>query len=236
MNIEQVNISSSALSSSSQMYNQDLLTPSYEMTLSPITKSDPTFITSSRRMFYDYDHNENRSSVEEINQEIENLVLNGLSSATFIERPTPEGHIAPVAKLLSCKCRRRFKTQSHNNLVESELDSSPNHCGSYESGESSSDEQSRTQSPSFPDNTTDLTMDELSPKINQFLTLEPPVGCEKVKIIKEEEKKRGNLSHLLIPRCPQNSSNPGFVLLPSQRSAFLPLYKLSCTSDVLRDD
>lgn len=63
-----VNISSSALSSSSQMYNQDLLTPSYEMTLSPITKSDPTFITSSRRMFYDYDHNENRSSVEEINQ------------------------------------------------------------------------------------------------------------------------------------------------------------------------
>ena len=140
------------------------------------------------------------------------MVLNGLSSATFIERPTPEGHIAPVAKLLSCKCRRRFKTQSHNNLVESELDSSPNHCGSYESGESSSDEQSRTQSPSFPgkyvnqcepikylsffvfclflfaDNTTDLTMDELSPKINQFLTLEPPVGCEKVKIIKEEEK------------------------------------------------
>ncbi|XP_022244212.1 protein FAM117B-like [Limulus polyphemus] len=70
-----------------------------------------------------------------------------------------------------------------------------------------------------------------SPHINKFLAREPPDGCEKVKIVDERRNTTNNVEPLgygPIKPCEK------FVLLPSQSSAFYPLYK-TCVSPSASD-
>ncbi|CAG2174837.1 unnamed protein product, partial [Oppiella nova] len=65
----------------------------------------------------------------------------------------------------------------------------------------------------------------MSPKINKFLTREPPDGCEKIRIVNEDDRLNAiNCQPNGGFVCPVQPSS-GFVLLPSRSSAFLPIFK-----------
>ncbi|XP_013773761.1 protein FAM117B-like isoform X2 [Limulus polyphemus] len=180
-----------------------------------------------------------RSSVEGLNQEIERLVLKGISGNDVgdveLERdvePPPDGHRAPIADLFrstTAISTRNVNTQTPSGRGESCPSSgatsrsqsvSPivSFLGQMDSSQPASREGSKSASPdldcSFKFGT--------SPRINRFLAREPPDGCEKVKILEE----RRNTSTLMEPQGygPFKPSEK-FVLLPSQSSAFYPLYK-----------
>lgn len=171
-----------------------------------------------------------RNSVEGLNQEIERLVLKGISSAgteneAELERvmgPTPEGHRAPIAELFhSTCCSVDTQTPSGSDGSNGFLDCSSRHGSSRPD----SLECDKSASPDFEvsGHTSKLGT---SPQINKFLTREPPDGCEKVKIIDEGRKP---------PSSPMaGGDGPGsevlkpssqFVLRPSQSSAFCPLVR-----------
>ncbi|XP_076348801.1 protein FAM117B-like isoform X2 [Tachypleus tridentatus] len=180
-----------------------------------------------------------RSSVEGLNQEIERLVLKGISGNDVgdveFERdvePPPDGHRAPIADLFrstTAISTRNVNTQTPSGRGESCPNSgatsrsqsvSPivSFLGQMDSSQPASREGSKSASPDLDCNFKFGT----SPCINRFLAREPPDGCEKVKISEE----RRNTSTLMEPQGygPFKPSEK-FVLLPSQSSAFYPLYK-----------
>lgn len=173
-----------------------------------------------------------RNSVEGLNQEIERLVLKGISGAgteneAELERvmgPTPEGHRAPIAELFhSTCCSVDTQTPSGSDGSNGFLDSSSRHGSSRP--DSLECDKSASPDLEVSGHTSKLGT---SPQINKFLTREPPDGCEKVKIIDEGRKP---------PTSPMaGGDGPGsegavlkpssqFVLRPSQSSAFCPLVR-----------
>jgi hypothetical protein len=174
------------------------------------------------------------NSVEELNQEIENLVLKGISDNNKMGDRIPEGHRAPVIELLWP--RRTVKTQTFNSDIDYDQDNDNivgynNTADSITNSEDScpSSDISRSESPISPAETVPINDSNhvdlsSSPKINKFLTREPPDGCEKVKIVNEDERSNSNNSHRVIAPRPLKPSS-GFILLPSRSSAFLPIPK-----------
>ena len=69
--------------------------------------------------------------------------------------------------------------------------------------------------------------------VHKILTREPPDGCEKIRTVNEDQIRQHNNATAGLarrdivsfggPLCPQKS---GFVLLPSQSSAFLPIVQV----------
>ncbi|CAG2100237.1 unnamed protein product [Medioppia subpectinata] len=181
------------------------------------TKSGPITIPTKLCV----ENSRSANSLEELNQEIENLVLkgmNGYDNQTLCDK-VPEGHRAPVFELLAIKAQKQISC-----------------VGS--SGEDSSD-LSQSESPIFATEiisttTTSDTVNDIqhnysmSPKINKFLTREPPDGCEKIKIVNEDDRMNAMNYHSDVSLggfvCPVQPSS-GFVLLPSRSSAFLPIFK-----------
>lgn len=166
-----------------------------------------------------------RSSVEGLNQEIERLVLKGISGAgteneAELERvmgPTPEGHRAPIAELFHSTCSVDTQTPSGSEG----LPNSASFCGTSRPDSPDCD---KSGSPEPDAGGGQLSKLGTSPRINKFLAREPPDGCEKVKIIDEGRK------HTTVPMAGDASDsiskpNSQFVLRPSQRSAFCPLVR-----------
>lgn len=177
-----------------------------------------------------------RNSVEGLNQEIERLVLKGISGAgteneAELERvmgPTPEGHRAPIAELFhSTCCSVDTQTPSGSDGSNGFLDSSSRHGSSRP--DSLECDKSASPDLEVSGHTSKLGT---SPQINKFLTREPPDGCEKVKIIDEG---RGALRSVKpASSLMAGGDGPGgevlkpssqFVLRPSQSSAFCPLVR-----------
>lgn len=177
-----------------------------------------------------------RNSVEGLNQEIERLVLKGISGAgteneAELERvmgPTPEGHRAPIAELFhSTCCSVDTQTPSGSDGSNGFLDSSSRHGSSRP--DSLECDKSASPDLEVSGHTSKLGT---SPQINKFLTREPPDGCEKVKIVDEG---RSALRSVKPPSSPMaGGDGPGsevlkpssqFVLRPSQSSAFCPLVR-----------
>ncbi|CAG2177151.1 unnamed protein product, partial [Oppiella nova] len=179
-----------------------------------LTKSGP--ITIPTKLCVESSRSAN--SLEELNQEIENLVLKGIHGFDnqCICDKIPEGHRAPVFELLAVKAQKM-------------------NCVGSGSGEDSSD-LSQSESPVFATEiiSTADTCDtqnhnnnnySMSPKINKFLTREPPDGCEKIRIVNEDDRLNAiNCQPNGGFVCPVQPSS-GFVLLPSRSSAFLPIFK-----------
>ncbi|CAN7997370.1 unnamed protein product, partial [Ixodes hexagonus] len=166
-----------------------------------------------------------RSSVEGLNQEIERLVLKGISGAgteneAELERvmgPTPEGHRAPIAELFHSTCSVDTQTPSGSEVL-------PNGAALYGTSRPDSPDCDKNGSPEPEASSGQLSKLGTSPRINKFLAREPPDGCEKVKIIDEGRK------HTTVPMAGDASDsiskpNSQFVLRPSQSSAFCPLVR-----------
>ncbi|XP_055381752.1 protein FAM117B-like [Condylostylus longicornis] len=135
-----------------------------------------------------------RSSVEGLNQEIEKLVLytgqknSSQNELCPIAGGTPEGHRAPVAELFHDSMRSVNTQTPMGDIISS--DESP-----------SSDDRSNTPS--------------ASPRINRFLSREPPDGCERISTKIVEKVKAGDFK-----------PNVGSLVI-SQASAFTPLQQLN---------
>ncbi|XP_022254573.1 glucocorticoid-induced transcript 1 protein-like isoform X3 [Limulus polyphemus] len=178
------------------------------------------------------------SSVEGLNQEIERLVLKGISGNDSVDmeierelEPPPDGHRAPIADLFkstTVTTTRNVDTQTPSGREESCSGSGAN---SYSQSVSptvpflgqmdSSQPASRGSKSASPDLDWSTKLGT-SPRINKFLAREPPDGCERVKIVDE----RRNTSAIMEPqRYGPYKPSEKFVLLPSQSSAFYPLYK-----------
>ncbi|XP_076361274.1 glucocorticoid-induced transcript 1 protein-like isoform X2 [Tachypleus tridentatus] len=188
------------------------------------------------------------SSVEGLNQEIERLVLKGLSGNDCVDielerelEPPPDGHRAPIADLfrsttVTSTCNvdtqtpsGRGESCSSSGATSRSQSVSPTvpFLGQMDSFQFPSREGSKSASPD-PDCIFKLGT---SPHINKFLAREPPDGCEKVKIVDERRNTTTSVEHLgygPIKPCEK------FVLLPSQSSAFYPLYK-TCVSPSASD-
>lgn len=197
-----------------------------------------------------------RNSVEGLNQEIERLVLKGISGNEEdnerFQEPTPDGHRAPIADLL--RSTRTVNTQTPSN-------GATGGDGSLQSSGSAS--RCHSMSPPTPiilESINNLTLssqleiesncmgsvnigkgdgDCLSPEPyqrlgssphNKFLSREPPDGCERVKVVEEPR-----LVPVLPDQLPSSVLLPSdnykprdsFVLQPSLGSAFCPLQKIS---------
>lgn len=165
-----------------------------------------------------------RNSVEGLNQEIERLVLKSISSAEGetqrVQEPTPDGHRAPIARLLRATtsvntqtpCDNTYSGRAVRSLSISPL--VPLIPGNMDVSRPPSTEGRKSASPEL-DVSTKLGT---SPQINNFLAREPPDGCEKIKIVEEPRKVSASTDGCLRPTM-------NFVLMPSQSSAFYPLYK-----------
>ncbi|XP_076328041.1 glucocorticoid-induced transcript 1 protein-like isoform X2 [Tachypleus tridentatus] len=176
------------------------------------------------------------SSVEGLNQEIERLVLKGISGNDAVDMeiereldPPPDGHRAPIPDLFksaTVTTTRDIDTQTPSGKKGSSSGSGANSytqalsptvpfLGQMDSSQPASREGSKSASPD-PDWSTKLGT---SPRINKFLAREPPDGCERVKIVDEPR----NTSAVMEPQKsgPYKPSEK-FVLLPSQSSAFCP--------------
>ncbi|XP_076327031.1 glucocorticoid-induced transcript 1 protein-like isoform X2 [Tachypleus tridentatus] len=179
------------------------------------------------------------SSVEGLNQEIERLVLKGISGNDVgdveLERdldPPPDGHRAPIADLFrstTAISTRNVDTQTPSGRGESCPSSGATSrsqsvspvipfLGQMDSSQPVSRESSTSASPD-PDYSFKFGT---SPCINRFLAREPPDGCEKVKIV---EERRNTSSFVESQGYRPIKPSEKFVLLPSQSSAFYPLYK-----------
>ncbi|KAL3207584.1 hypothetical protein MRX96_010065 [Rhipicephalus microplus] len=168
-----------------------------------------------------------RNSVEGLNQEIERLVLKGISASgteneAELERvmgPTPEGHRAPIAELFHSTCSVDTQTPSGSDGSNGFVDGPSRHSSSRP--DSLECDKSASPDLEVSGHTSKLGT---SPQINKFLTREPPDGCEKVKIIDEGRKPATSplmgdgTENVLKPSCQ-------FVLRPSQSSAFCPLVR-----------
>lgn len=166
-----------------------------------------------------------RSSVEGLNQEIERLVLKGISGTgteneAELERvmgPTPEGHRAPIAELFHSTCSVDTQTPSGSEGLS-------NSAALYGTSRPDSPDCDKSGSPEPEAGSGQVSKLGTSPRINKFLAREPPDGCEKVKIIDEGRK------HTTVPMVGDASDsiskpNSQFVLRPSQSSAFCPLVR-----------
>lgn len=164
-----------------------------------------------------------RNSVEGLNQEIERLVLKGISAAgaeAELERvmgPTPEGHRAPIAELFHSTCSVDTQTPCGNSSHRL-----PNRGTSSASSQPESPECDKSASPDC-DVSSHTSKLGTSPRINKFLAREPPDGCEKVKIVDENRKGVPAGSSEVADGVSKPSSQ--FVLRPSQSSAFCPLVR-----------
>lgn len=164
-----------------------------------------------------------QNSVEGLNQEIEKIVLKECYEAEregehrrFLE-PTPEGHRAPIAELFYSS------RNEESNTPFAGRDSCPS------SGTASRSHSISPVIPIIPGNpefsvsppSEDAHKLGTSPHINQFLERGPPDGCEKVKVVDEPRKS------VAPEQSPYSTLKPQvkYVLLPSQSSAFCPLYK-----------
>ncbi|XP_075535883.1 protein FAM117B-like isoform X1 [Dermacentor variabilis] len=168
-----------------------------------------------------------RNSVEGLNQEIERLVLKGISGSgteneAELERvmgPTPEGHRAPIAELFHYTCSVDTQTPSGSDGSNGFVDGPSRHSSSRP--DSLECDKSASPDLEVSGHTSKLGT---SPQINKFLTREPPDGCEKVKIIDEGRKPAtspmmGDGTESVLKPSSQ------FVLRPSQSSAFCPLVR-----------
>lgn len=168
-----------------------------------------------------------RNSVEGLNQEIERLVLKGISGSgteneAELERvmgPTPEGHRAPIAELFQTTCSVDTQTPSGSDGSNGFVDGPSRHSSSRP--DSLECDKSASPDLEVSGHTSKLGT---SPQINKFLTREPPDGCEKVKIIDEGRKPAtspmmGDGTESVLKPSSQ------FVLRPSQSSAFCPLVR-----------
>ncbi|XP_023215715.1 protein FAM117B-like [Centruroides sculpturatus] len=172
-----------------------------------------------------------RNSVEGLNQEIEKLVLKGISSTEDpeLERvvvPTPDGHRAPIAELFHTTHsvntqtplggRESFSSSGSRSQSTSPL--VPIFPGSLDTYSSVNRDENFSASP----DTENVPKLGTSPHINKFLAREPPDGCEKVKVIDEPRS-----SSKERPSSVSLKPSMKFVLQPSQSSAFYPLLKTS---------
>ncbi|XP_054163448.1 myosin-G heavy chain-like [Oppia nitens] len=204
------------------------------------------------------DSSRSANSVEELNLEIENLVLKGMVDGgggggggsldsqlgQLMCDKIPEGHRAPVFELLAIKTRKANCvpssgddssdiSQSESPIFNTELISSTNDTNDLQNHQNNYYNNNHNNN----NNSSNYSM---SPKINKFLTREPPDGCEKIKIVNESDDRYYNPMMMMMMnnsdhpssaatanncRPQQPSSSAGFVLLPSRSSAFLPILK-----------
>lgn len=152
------------------------------------------------------------NSVEGLNQEIERLVLRGISgndNEAELERvmgPTPEGHRAPISEMFHSTCSVDTQTPCDEGGIF------------FDASRPTSRECNTSASPEYETRSGSACKLGTSPQINKFLAREPPDGCEKVKIVDEGRKPTAGDP---MDSVPKPSSQ--FVLQPSQSSAFCPL-------------
>jgi len=189
-----------------------------------------------------------RNSVEELNQEIELLVLEDHHTHFGIPDSTPEGHRAPIAELFT----RSVSTQTpysldsdefedddlmyHHNMLHEDVSSS----SSRDSAISDDDDllADGNRCPSSVDysspvhmfaevgnNSNKRSKSRRPGVVHKILTREPPDGCEKIRTVNEDQIRHSAAARrdIVFGPCPQKS---GFVLLPSQSSAFLPIVQV----------
>ncbi|XP_014681183.1 PREDICTED: protein FAM117B-like [Priapulus caudatus] len=170
------------------------------------------------------------NSVEGLNQEIEKLVLKhresiGQQDEDRVQEPTPDGHRAPVAQLITSM------TQTPSGTDGATGSGPGSRCQSVsplpftlETSEPSSRSESATKDFDRDSVSPDLTMTgkrfESSPKPDLFIR-EPPDGCEKIKTVPEEARRASMTEPLQYSPIKPN----GIELRASSSSAFCPLTK-----------
>ena len=181
-------------------------------------------------------------------QEIELLVLEDHHTHFGLPDTTPEGHRAPIAELFT----RSVSTQTpysldseefedddlmyHHNMLHEDVSSS----SSRDSAISDDDDllADGNRCPSSVDYSSPVHMfaevgnnnkrsKSRRPGVHKILTREPPDGCEKIRTVNEDQIRLSAAAagrrDIVFGPCPQKS---GFVLLPSQSSAFLPIVQV----------
>ncbi|XP_077978476.1 protein FAM117B-like isoform X2 [Glandiceps talaboti] len=152
-----------------------------------------------------------RGSVEGLNQEIEKLVLTGISGingedADRTQEPTPDGHRAPVPGMIRTTNSSTRSIDTQTPAGTDGLEDDDNNSDSSKSGDTSPENQCLAKYASSPNHNK-----------SYLLTREPPDGCEKVKT-DDESRPCTVPDNLYVP-----DKRVTFILRPSQSSAFCPL-------------